>query len=177
MLPPHPFEGFSPASLRRAAWASAAVSSAVGAALLIQGQALRNPAAPHGLVDFELCATGACLSALSSAWGAAGWAEVRRLTLVDYAFLASYGPSLAALSLLFPGARRFPGAARAAAWAAFAAMGFDAAENTLGLVILGGGPRMPSAPLMAACAVCKFLLAAFPVAWLPLALFMRAPRE
>lgn len=175
--PQHPLEKLDRPRLRAAGWASTAASLSLGAVLLFLGRPLQVPEVPRGLVSFELAWRVPEAEAVLSAWGPEGRSRALLMTWVDYPFLAAYGLSLAALSLLVPGAARLPAAARAAAWAAFAAAGLDAAENGAALAILHGTPTPSLCLLQAACAAPKFLLAALSLGWVAAGAFIKAPRD
>lgn len=175
MPPAHPFEGVPAASLRRTALASSAASLALGGALLAMGAPLVTPEAPHGLASFELAGGASEVSAVLAGWGEAGIRRAVAMTWLDFAFLAAYAASLASLSLIVRGARRFPGAARAGAWAASAAAACDLFENLLSLRLLAGSPG--GAGAMAVLASVKFALAGGSLAWVAAGPFIPSPRD
>lgn len=133
------------------------------------------PEVPFGLASFELAWSEADMAALLQRWGPEGVGRAAVMTWVDFPFLAAYGLSLASLSLLPGGARRFPAPARAAAWAATLAAVCDAGENILSLLILSSSIR--AAGPMALLAGVKFLLAALSLAWVAASPFISSPRD
>lgn len=174
----HPFSSISDAALRRTALASTTLSLFFGAVMLAYGRPLTTPAAPHGLGSFEFAWNPALMTEVLASWGEAGVALARRMEWVDYGFLAGYSVSLASLSVLVPGARRFPAFAAAVSWGALAAGPLDAVENAAGLLILSS--PAPSAALtlfQTACAAPKFLFAFVALAWLAAGAFIRTPRD
>ena len=175
MPPAHPFESFPRPALRLTAFLSSAAALGLGGLLLAMGAPLVTDAAPHGLASFELAGSAQRLAAVFAGWGEAGAARARAMTLVDFPFLACYAASLASLSLLPPGARRFPSAARAAAWASSLAALCDILENLLSLRLLAGTPGGEGA--MAVLAAVKFTLAGLALLWIGAALFISGPRD
>lgn len=177
-LPRHPFASFSDAGLRRTALASTAGSLLFGGLMLAFGRPLTTAAAPHGLGSFEFAWTPELMSAVLASWGEAGVALAKRMEWVDYGFLASYPVSLAALSVLVPGARRLPSLAAAASWAGLLAGPLDAVENAAGLLILSSKAISPGLLLFqTACAAPKFLLAFLSLGWVAAGAFIKAPRD
>lgn len=175
MAPAHPFEAFSRPALRLTALSSSAGSLALGGLLLVMGAPLVTADAPHGLASFELAGTAPRLAAVLAGWGGPGAEVARAMTLVDFPFLACYAASLGSLSLLVPGARRFPTAARAAAWASSAAALCDVLENLLSLRLLAGAGWGVGA--MALLAAVKFALAGLALLWIVVALFISGLRD
>lgn len=95
-------------------------------------QPVRTPAAPGGIVSFELARTPEAASAMLASWG-----ESARLSLafglgLDFLFMPVYATALS-LSILIAADRRRGGVwsalGKALAWGAFLATGFDAVEN------------------------------------------------
>lgn len=134
------------------------------AALTALGQPLVTPAAPYGILSFELAASPAAARLQMASWDA-GAREAAAFTLgLDYLFLALYPCALAVgLLLAAPGlgrwSSRLSALARAAAWLSLAAAPLDAAENAaLWLTLQGEGSPWPQVALI--CAVPKFAVVA-----------------
>jgi hypothetical protein len=125
---------------------------------------LNTPAAPTGIISFELAGSRAAAEAMTASWD--GYTrQVAAFSLgLDYLFMPVYATTLAAATLLAAG-RHAGGFARLGAWlgwGAYAAAGFDAIENLgLMLLLLGAAPAGvldAAAPLAAVCAALKFIL-------------------
>jgi len=158
----HPLKSASP----RARGAAALVLVALVAA----GSAWMNsmlpgvPGADRGIVSFELARTPARATEIVDAWRAAERIDDARLQLwIDYGYMVAYG-LLVSIGCLWSHDRlrsasrkRAARAAQVLAWGIFAAVAFDAAENTLLFAVL----RHPSSRAIGfatAAATAKFVL-------------------
>lgn len=146
--------------------------------MLAYGRPLATPAAPHGLGSFEFAWNAEKMAAVLESWGESGVALAKRMEWVDYGFMVGYSASLASLSVLVPGARRFPALAAAASWAGLSAGPLDAVENAAGLIILSStSPSDGLTLFQTVCAAPKFALAFFALGWVAAGAFIRAPRD
>ncbi|MCX6018550.1 MAG: hypothetical protein NTZ50_08625 [Chloroflexi bacterium] len=158
-----PFARFD-VRLRQRAFVGAFVASvAVSAVLASVGAPLTMAAVPGGIVDFEFAGNATQSMRIMAAWGAAGVAAAQLQTWLDYAYIATYGPSLALAVGLTIGvwARRgvwFGRAGVALSWGALAASAFDAIENVLLLMQLSGGASEAAALTAKIAAGAKFVL-------------------
>lgn len=129
-------------------------------------QPTRTPAAPGGIVSFELARTPAAASAMLASWG-----ESARLSLafglgLDFLFMPVYATALS-LAVMIAADRRRAGfwsaLGKVLAWGAFLAIGFDAVENISLFYILQNGAFSPAPQLAFWCASAKFVLLALGV--------------
>ena len=162
---PHPFARHSPRARRRALQALIALAFVCLLALAALDAPLRTPAAPRGIVSFELAGDAARAQRILESGGADGRARAARILALDFVFLAAYAPGLALLCAAASDRERARGtrlatAAAVLAWGQLAAGGLDAVENLALLRILGGGTSAAWSVLAAACAWPKFGLVA-----------------
>ncbi len=156
----HPLE-FIPAEKRKPLFFSLlALTLILFAVFRVLDQPLRTPAAPNGIVSFELAwSPGASVEIVNS------WSEYARLVAafglgLDYLFMPAYALTLS-LGVLLAAGRRAGAFARVGVWlgwGALAAALFDAAENfALWQLMLGDfqalWPRLANI-----CATVKFSL-------------------
>jgi hypothetical protein len=150
---------------RRAFWAATALTLAVGAALAAFAGPLATPAAPRGIVSFELAGSLAASDRILASWDerarlAAGFVQgLDYLYLFAYAAAIGLGCALAA-DAVRPRAPRAAALGDALAWGLLAAAALDAIENTALVALLLGARDAWLAPLAAACAIPKFALVA-----------------
>lgn len=124
-------------------------------------QPLRTPAAPSGVVSFELARTPEAASAMLASWD-----ESARLFTAfglgfDFLFMPVYATALSLAVLIAAGRRRgasWAALGKALAWGAFLATGFDAAENISLFHILLNGPFSAAPQIAFWCASLKFAL-------------------
>jgi hypothetical protein len=124
-------------------------------------QPARTPAAPGGIVSFELARTPEAASAMLASWD-----ESARLSLafglgLDFLFMPVYATALSLAVMMAAGRRR--GAAWSAlgkvmAWGALFATGFDAVENLSLFYILLHGANSLAPQVAFWCAAIKFAL-------------------
>jgi len=158
-----------PADERRAIFLLGGAYLALGSRMLSEERSMRRTGGP-GIVGFELAGSPRRAEEILALWGPTGRAAARRSLLIDYPYLASYGPLLMILcnrSARRLASRRQGRLARLGPTlgrAQLVAAGLDAVENTALLAVLAGGRgRLPA--LARASAVAKFALTAAGVAY------------
>ncbi len=104
-------------------------------------------------------------------WGVDGRNTVRLSLIVDYGFMVSYGAFVTLSGLATRdfgrehGPRALAAAGRVVPWFAAAAAVFDASENALLLLTVGGNGGSAAPVLATACASVKWVLIAVAVAY------------
>jgi hypothetical protein len=156
----HPLE-FLPMNLRKPLFYFFLIFTLIIFGLFsVLDQPLRTPAAPNGIVSFELARTlDESQSILHS------WDENARLFAAfglgfDYLFMFVYAVALS-LGLLLAGANKtgwYFSLTNWLGWGAFAAALFDAVENYALWQILTGSMSSSLPPLASFCAAVKFVL-------------------
>jgi hypothetical protein len=123
------------------------------------------------IVSLEFAGSAGRVEEIFAEWGAHG-RDLARLSLwLDFAFMAAYGAffALAALATrdfaVATGRRALAAAGRVALVCAIGAALFDAAENILWLLLLGGRGGDVAPPVATACASIKFLLIALAIGY------------
>jgi len=159
----HPFARCSLRARRTALWALAALAALCMLVLAALDAELRTPAAPNGIVSFELAGDAARAQRILESWGARGQALAVRSLELDFLFLAAYAPGLALLCAAASDRQqlrgsKLAGVGAALAWGQLAAGGLDALENLALLRVLGAGAPTGWPALAAACAWPKFAL-------------------
>ncbi|HET9154898.1 MAG TPA: hypothetical protein VFN85_12390 [Solirubrobacterales bacterium] len=129
------------------------------------------------ILDLELSGSEARVAEIASEWGADGLRLARIQLWIDFAFMVSYGTffTLAGLATRTlareRGLRRLAAAGVVVPFFAAAAAVFDACENAIWLLILGGHAGA-LAPVGTACAVTKFSLIGIAIAYSACGLFL-----
>lgn len=159
----HPFARFSESTQRRAFTILLLAVFALTTFLAVLGAPLATPAAPRGIVSYELAGSGEVAAAIVASWPP----SVHRLALLnlglDYLYLIAY-PTLLSLAcgrLAGRLASSRPGLARLGgglAWAVLLSGLFDAIENAALIRILVSGPSDALARVAWGAAVPKFAL-------------------
>lgn len=123
------------------------------------------------IVSLEFAGSAGRVAEIFAEWGDHG-RDLARLSLwLDFAFMAAYGAFLALAALAtrdFAAATGRGALATAGRYAPAAAIGaalFDAAENILWLLLLGGRGGDVAPPVATACASVKFLLLLLAIAY------------
>ncbi len=127
----HPLEAVPVARRARVFVALCACAIVVMAIMLAVGSKLRGPAAPQGIISFELAGTAARAQAMIAQWSQPDVRVWAGFSLgFDYLFMALYSTSIAAaLVFLSSSWRRGRSAALVLAWLAWLAAALDAVEN------------------------------------------------
>jgi hypothetical protein len=148
---------------KRAFAASLVLTIALSIAISLLGAALFGPAAPSGIVSFEVAGTAVVARNILDAWGPAGIAAARQQTLLDFVYLLAYGLTL----VLGNGLAVWVWARRSVtmgwlgvvlSWGGLAAALLDAAENIAMLAQFAAGADDTLASVARACANVKFAL-------------------
>lgn len=123
-------------------------------------QPLRTPAAPNGIVSYELAGSLENAQSMLNSWD-----EKARLAAAfglgfDYLFMPAYALALS-LGLLLVGAEKPKAYHTLTSWlgcGVFVAAGFDAIENYALWLILNGEVSAALPPIAGMCATIKFIL-------------------
>ena len=123
------------------------------------------------IVTLEFAGSADRVAEIFAEWGAHG-RDLARLSLwLDFPFMAAYGAFLAVAALatrdfaVAHGRRALAASGRLAPACAVGAALFDAAENVLWLLLLGGRGGDLAPPVATACASIKFLLLALAIGY------------
>ncbi len=151
-------------SRKVALWVSALSALAIEALFMAINPPLNTPAAPLGIVSFELAGTPAKAAEILASWDAFAQRLAAFGLGLDYLFMLAYASALslacwASGDLLKP--HRFPLASLSTALilAPWVAAAFDALENTaLALILIGGRMDAVWPALARFCAIIKFAL-------------------
>jgi hypothetical protein len=167
---------------RRALWLLAAGTLVFGLAQL----PFLSTMSDHGtgVIPFELARTSGRAHEIVTEWGSAGRSAARMSLIIDYVYLAFYGPFLFGACRAVGDRWRRLGNPRIAdlalplAWAGLLAAGFDALENVALLLVAGNHTGRPWPELAADFASVKFALSTAATAyallgWLVTAVRMR----
>ncbi len=118
-------------SMKKAWWALLVLTLLLGAVIALIDEGIRTPAAPLGIVSFELCAYAHSCTDILASWNAKARQLVALSLGIDYLFLFLY-PAVIFVSLLLVAPlvpQRFETFTRGSAWAAWGMGLTDAIEN------------------------------------------------
>jgi hypothetical protein len=121
---------------------------------------LRTPAAPNGIVSFELAGTPAAAQAMIASWDARAQLFAAFGLGLDYLFMPAYALTLS-LGILLAAGRHAGAFAKVGAWLGWGALIaplFDAVENFALWQVLLGDFQALWPRLAAICATVKFIL-------------------
>ncbi len=156
---------FIPAPRRvRLLWIFIALNLGFYAVFSWLDQPLRTPAAPAGIVSYELAANPLAAQAMLASWDETAHVSAAFGLGFDFLFMPSYAVALSLAVMLAAGRRRgrfWAAAGKTLGWGAFAAVGFDAVENIALFSILLYGAASPLPELAFVCAIIKFLILLF----------------
>jgi hypothetical protein len=131
---------------------------------------LKNTGGPS-ILGLEFAGSLGRVEEIQAEWGDHGEYLARLSLWIDFGFMASYGAFFAVAGVTVREFAAEHGMGRLAAIGVLApacAVGaalFDAAENTLWLLVLGGRLGEPAPAIATACAYLKFLLIAMAIAY------------
>lgn len=149
---------------RRVMWLTLALSVACMIALQIIDVPLRTPAAPRGIVSFELTWDSATAQRVRASWDQAARLYAALSIGFDYLFMYAYGAlawslmRLRAMALAHAGRPRLAHAFRSLSFASWAAILCDAVENAAMWRMLLLDPVAPWPLVASALATLKFVL-------------------
>lgn len=162
---PDPFVWLSPAAQKRVWIGSLAISALFLWAMTVLEGALKNAAAPSGIISFQFAGELEHAQQILSTWDGDAKIHAALSLGIDYLFLVAYALliSMACAHLARKLKRRWPMVAAAGfilAWAQFAAAMLDAVENLALIRLLLGGQSEWYPALARVCAGIKFSLVA-----------------
>ncbi len=167
----HPFGWLSEVGQRHALVMLGAATLVATTFLTVMGGPLRSPAAPLGIVSFELAGGAEAAGEILALW-TPGLRRIARLHLwLDFGYLLLYPAFLSLACARTANARRrgLGRLGRGLSWGVLAAAPLDAVENLALLAMLEAGPGEAAARLAWACAAAKLALVAAALLYLPLA--------
>jgi hypothetical protein len=132
-----------------------------------------------GILGLEFAGSKGQASRVLGEWGSEGREAAHASLLIDYGFMLSYGVFFALAGFATRDLARRRGWLRLAAAGAViplfapAAASFDAIENVLLLMVLGGDGGTIGPPIAAACAGLKFALIAIAIGYVVCGLVVR----
>jgi hypothetical protein len=162
----HPLDQIPPARRQPVFLALLAVNLAIFWVFRVTGASLTTPAAPSGIVAFELAGSPARAEEILASWDALTRQAAAFGLGLDYVFMATYSTAIGIACLWADGrlrAARWPlsGLGGWLAWGQFLAAGLDAVENAALYTLLMGPVRSPWPEVAAVCASGKFALIFF----------------
>ncbi len=120
---------------------------------------IKTPAAPNGIVSFELAGSSAAARAMINSWDASARLNTAFGLGLDYLFMPVYATAIALAALLAAG--KHPGGYASlgvvAGYGAYVAALFDAVENYALWQILTGDVASAWSSVAAICAAIKFI--------------------
>ncbi len=162
---PSPFDDLAPAQQKRAFIVFLVLALLVMVTLQVLGRPLVTPAAPAGIVSFELAGDPSTARQIVASWTETARVDAGFNLGLDYLFLVAYSTAIALGSALvarrlLPRAPRLAALGAALAWAQYAAALLDALENYALIRILLGSTATYWPAVARICAVPKFALVA-----------------
>jgi hypothetical protein len=159
----HPFEQLSPAFRKGLFWIAFAASLILIAVFGVIGEPLITPAAPSGIVSFELAGSPANAQAMLDSWDENARYYAAFGLGIDYLFMVTYSTAIALGCIWAAQVLRrlnwpliFLGSILA--WGQWLAALLDGVENAALSVVLLEAPASPWPELAAWCASIKFAL-------------------
>jgi hypothetical protein len=138
-----------------------AASLALSIIMGVVGDKLNTPAAPNGIVSFELAGSTQKARTILDSWDAQVRVYAGFIQGLDFLYLCVYSTTIA-LGCLLAGeviySRHWPlaGLSKPLAWGLWLAAAFDAIENVALVILLFGSIQAPWPQVAVACAVLKF---------------------
>lgn len=159
----HPFENTPPERRTSLFWASFVASLIIIFIFAVIGKPLNTPAAPSGIVSYELAGSVAQAQAMLDSWDQTARLYAAFGLGFDYLFMLAYSSAIGLGCIIAAGALRkhaWPLAQLGGllAWGQWLAAGFDAIENLALTVILLVNVASPWPELARWCATVKFIL-------------------
>lgn len=127
----------------------------------IAGQPLNTPAAPNGIVSFELAGSAAKAQAILDSWDELTRTRAGFIQGLDFLYLCVYSTTVGLGCLLASGvlkSRNWPlaGLGSPLAWGLWLAALFDVVENAALVILLLGPVQSPWPQIAWGCAILKF---------------------
>ena len=159
----HPFEYISPEWCKKLFWVSFAASLIIILVFGVIGEPLNTPAAPSGVVSYELAGSVAQAQAMLDSWDQTARLYAAFGLGFDYLFMLAYSSAIGLGCIMAAGALRKRGWPLAQfgsllTWGQWLAAGLDALENIALTVILLVNVASPWPELARWCATFKFIL-------------------
>ncbi|MBN1148443.1 MAG: hypothetical protein JXA78_14380 [Anaerolineales bacterium] len=159
----HPFESIAPHRRKAYFWSLLAATLVVMAVLNAVSAPLVTPAAPYGIVSYELAGDAAAARAILDSWDADARLRAAFGLGFDYLFMLAYCVTIALACVWAADTLRQRGWPLASwgaplAWGQWLAAGLDALENLALACILFGAPALPWPEIARWSAVFKFAL-------------------
>lgn len=176
---PHPFQGLSPRQRRRLFGWALGLTLVAAVILQIIDEPLITPAAPQGIVSFELAGTPQRAAAILQSWDAEARLHAAFSLGFDYLFMLAYASAIA-LGVLWVGEGLAGGWGRLGvvmAWAMGLAGLADATENALLWQILRQSAPEGYPAWARTAAVIKFALIILALSYLLAAALLRLWRR
>jgi hypothetical protein len=157
----HPFESLSPEWRKKLFWAACAASLIIIAVFGVIGAPLNTPAAPSGVVSYELAGSVSQAQAMLDSWDQTARLYAAFGLGFDYLFMLAYSTAIGLACLMAGDALRRRGwplaqAGRLLAWGLWLAAILDGIENVALSVILLVAVASPWPELARWCATFKF---------------------
>jgi hypothetical protein len=159
----HPLQAIPPANRKKWFWSLLIATLAWMALMQIVNLPLITPAAPQGIISFELAGRPASAAAMLASWTPLAQKYAALGLGLDYIFMLLYATTIALACLWagdvlqrggWPGGRLGVGLA----WGQWIAAALDALENLALALILLDHPTAPWAAIARVCAALKFAL-------------------
>jgi hypothetical protein len=174
----HPFEALGADERKPIFLSLTALTLIVMGVLNATGDPLKTPAAPQGIVSFELAGDGPSAQAILDSWDCQARAHAGFSLGFDFVFMLLYSSTIG-LACVWA-ARVLPGRYRPLvavglmlAWGQWLAALLDMVENVALLVILLDSPGAPWPQIARWCAVPKFALVFLGLGYVALGAVMR----
>lgn len=162
-LPQHPFGWLSEINQRAVFFGSLLLTAALMVAIGATNAPLQNPAAPLGMISWQLAGSLEASQRIIVSWDAKAQISAALNLGLDYLYMCGYGSTLSLACIMF--ARRlgdrFQNLAKLGVWLSWgvmAALVLDAIENYLLIQLLFEDQRAILATLAWWCAMPKFAL-------------------
>ena len=174
----HPLESMNPKSQKNLFIILLSLTILIMLVMNIIGAPLTTASAPAGIVSFELAFSPGNARQMLSSWDQEALLKASFIQGLDFLFPLVYSTSLglgcllAARSLCDKG-KPLPGLGRITAWGLVLGALFDYIENIALLAVLFGSPRSPFPEIAGVCALIKFTIIFFTIAYMIYGLIMK----